>query len=76
MTTDPNPLAAFLATDPRDAGCEQTWAMIGVYAELVRSGDDPEASLPGITAHLVSCGPCEHDFQGLLSLLRSTILDG
>lgn len=50
--------------------------MIGVYAEPVRSGDDPEASLPGITAHLVSCGPCEHDFQGLLSLLRSTILDG
>ncbi len=76
MSTDPNPLVAFLTTDPRDAGCAQTWAMIGVYAEIVRSGADPEASLPGITAHLVSCGPCEQDFQGLLNVLRSAITKG
>ena len=63
-------LARFLATDPRDVGCDGAWELIHVYAELVAVGDDPEQRYPGVTAHLAACGPCADDFQGLLGALR------
>jgi hypothetical protein len=63
-------LRALLTTDPRDAGCEETWQLIDVYAELVLAGDDPERSFPGITVHLDSCDPCAEDYRGLLHAMR------
>jgi hypothetical protein len=63
-------LQRFLDTDPRDAGCEQAMAALHVYVELVLSGADPEKELPGIAAHLRSCGPCNEDFQGLMAAAR------
>ena len=50
-------LESMLATDPRDAGCDETFALIHAYAEIVASGGDPESTMPGITVHLESCGP-------------------
>ncbi len=70
---DPNPLVAFLRTDPRDVGCAQAWEMIHLYAQMILDGQDPEHTMPGITAHLRSCGPCEQDFAGLLAFLRAPI---
>ena len=63
-------LQRFLETDPRDAGCEEAMAALHVYVELTLSGADPEKQLPGIAAHLRSCGPCNEDFQGLLAAAR------
>lgn len=64
-------LRTLLATDPRDVGCEETWQLIDVYAELVLAGNDPDHTFPGITAHLDSCDPCREDYRGLLSLMRA-----
>ena len=64
-------LRALLTTDPRDVGCEETWQLIDVYAELVLAGHDPDRSFPGITAHLDGCDPCGEDYRGLLSLMRT-----
>lgn len=66
-------LRALLTTDPSDVGCEATWQLIDVYAELVVAGEDPERSLPGITAHLNSCDPCTEDYRGLLHAMRSAV---
>lgn len=64
-------LRTLLAEDPRDVGCGGTWQLIDVYAELVLSGEDPERTFPGITAHLDSCDPCAEDYRGLLALMRT-----
>jgi hypothetical protein len=64
-------LQRFLETDPRDAGCEEAMAALHVYVELVLSGADPEKRLPGIAAHLRSCGPCSDDFEGLLAAAQA-----
>lgn len=66
-------LDRFLRTDPRDVGCEQAWQVVHVYAELVAAGGDPEVELPGIAAHLASCGPCAEDFSGLVAALRGGV---
>jgi hypothetical protein len=65
-------LEAFLHTDPQDAGCDRTMEMLDVYAELVAAGADPAERFPGIRAHLLACGPCAEDLEGLLS----AIVDG
>jgi hypothetical protein len=63
-------LEALLTTDPRDAGCAETFELIHAYAEIAASGRDPEVELPGITIHLATCGPCADDYQGLLQAIR------
>jgi hypothetical protein len=63
-------LDAFLQTDPRDAGCEATMEMLDVYAELVAMGSDPSERFPSLHAHLLACGPCADDLEGLLAAIR------
>ena len=63
-------LEEFLETDPRDVGCEQALALLHVYVDLVLAGERPELQLPGVTAHLRACGPCNEDFEGLLAAAR------
>jgi hypothetical protein len=62
-------LEAFLQTDPQDAGCDTTMEMLDVYAELVAAGSDPADRFPGIKAHLLACGPCAEDLEGLLAAI-------
>lgn len=57
------------ATDDRDAGCAETFALLDVYVELLAAGEDPEQHLPGVAAHLAACGPCVEDYRGLLAAL-------
>ena len=63
-------LDAFLQTDPRDAGCDATMEMLDVYAELLATDSDPTERFPGLHAHLLACGPCAEDLEGLLAALR------
>jgi len=65
-------LEQFLATDPRDVGCDGAMAVLHVYADIVAAGEDPEVLHPGVTAHLRACGPCAEDLQGLLEAIRGT----
>lgn len=68
-------LRALLTTDPKDVGCEATWLGIDQYAEIVLAGGDPEAQLPGITAHLASCDPCAEDYRGLQAAMQLAAAD-
>lgn len=64
-------LQLMLATDPRDAGCGTTFELIHAYAEIAAQGGDPEQSMPGITVHLATCGPCAEDYLALLAAVRA-----
>ena len=59
----------FLRTDPRDVGCDEAMRILHVYVELVLAaptGTDAADLYPGVAAHLLACGPCRDDFEGLL----------
>jgi len=69
-------LDRFLRTDPRDVGCDKALRILHVYVELVRggeSGTDAARRFPGVAAHLLSCGPCAEDYQGLLLAARADL---
>jgi len=65
-------LDAFLRTDPRDVGCDETVRVLEVFAELT-AVDPARARLrfPGVAAHVASCGPCAQDLAGLLEAIRA-----
>jgi hypothetical protein len=65
-------LEQFLQTDPRDVGCDEAMALLHVYVELVAADQDAESRFPGVAAHLLACGPCSEDFQGLLAAVSQT----
>jgi hypothetical protein len=59
-------LTGFLHTDPQDVGCDRAMEVLHLYAEAAETGD-AEERMPGVAAHLRSCGPCNEDFHGLLA---------
>ena len=64
-------LKLLLSTDPRDVGCGETFELIHAYADIAADGRDPEHSMPGITVHLATCGPCAEDYLALLAAVRA-----
>ena len=57
----------FLATDPRDVGCDEAMAVLHLYVELLAAGVDAAQRYPGLASHLAACGPCAEDADGLLA---------
>jgi hypothetical protein len=71
---DRDELDQFLQTDPRDVGCEQALRILHVYVEAVlddESGAEVARRYPGLTAHLLSCGPCAEDSEALVQAVRA-----
>ena len=63
-------LDRFLRTDPRDVGCEEVLDILHVYVELIlddATGTQAARRYPGVAAHLLACGPCTDDLDGLLA---------
>lgn len=60
-------LEQLLHADPQDVGCAEAMDVLHIYVELAAT-DATEAHrrYPGVAAHLLACGPCEQDFEGLL----------
>lgn len=66
-------LDRFLQTDLRDVGCDEALRLLHVYGDLILGDGGEEAARrhPGVAAHLVACGPCTDDLEGLLLAARS-----
>lgn len=64
-------LDRFLATDPRDVGCDGAMAVLHDYVELAAADQDPARRFPGVAAHLAACGLCAEDFHGLLAAVEA-----
>ncbi|MET9268134.1 hypothetical protein [Kribbella sp. NPDC003557] len=69
-------LERFLATDPRDVGCDETRAVLHLYAEQLAAGTDPADRYPGAAAHLTACESCAEATDGLLTAISNDRLDG
>ena len=55
----------FLATDPRDLGCDEATA-VHAHVELLPAGVDAADHYLGLASHLAASGSCAEDSRGLL----------
>lgn len=69
MTTDRDLIHRLLGPDGPEVTCEQCFELLDEYVELELAGEDADARLPGLRAHLAGCPACREDHDSLLELV-------
>jgi hypothetical protein len=52
-----------------DIGCDECFERLDEYVELELRGEDAEARIPGMGAHLAGCPACREEHESLRALL-------
>jgi hypothetical protein len=64
-------LAALTGPRGPELTCEQCFEQLDRYVELELADAEPDASIPGMRAHLEGCSACAEDRDSLRALLIS-----
>jgi anti-sigma factor RsiW len=54
-----------------ELGCDACFELLDRYVELELAGEDAEAGVPGMTAHLEGCPACREEHESLRELVAS-----
>jgi hypothetical protein len=52
-----------------EVGCDECFARLDQYVELELAGDDADAAVPGLRAHLDGCPACREEHDSLRALV-------
>lgn len=63
-------IARLLGPGGPEVSCEECFELLDHYVDLECAGDDADARLPGMHAHLQGCPACREDHDSLLELAR------
>ena len=58
-------IARLLGSAGPEVTCEQCFEQLDEYVDLELSGEDADARLPGLRAHLEGCPACHEDHESL-----------
>ncbi len=64
-------LAALLGPAEPEIDCNECFESLDVYVEHCLGGEDAEAAIPGMRAHLAGCPACADEHATLVSLVRA-----
>ena len=53
-----------------EIGCDACFEELDRYVELEVAGEDADAAIPGLRAHLDGCPACREEHDSLLALIR------
>ena len=62
-------LGRLLGPKEAEIGCDECFALLDQYVELELSGEDPDAAIPGLRAHLEGCPACREEHESLRALV-------
>jgi hypothetical protein len=68
--SDPR-LKALLGPEGPELTCEECFEHLDRFVEQELAGTDPEATVPGMRAHLAGCPACAEDHASLLAFVES-----
>jgi hypothetical protein len=63
-------LRRILGPAEAEVGCDACFDQLDRYVELELAGDDADAALPGLRAHLDGCPACREEHASLVALVR------
>jgi hypothetical protein len=75
VSTDPTDrelVARLLGPEGPEVTCEECFELLDEYVDLEVAGEDADARLPGLRAHLEGCPACHEDHESL----RAFVLQG
>jgi hypothetical protein len=62
-------LERLLGPGEPELGCDECFAELDRYVELELAGEDADAAIPGLRAHLAGCPACREEHDSLYALL-------
>jgi anti-sigma factor RsiW len=62
-------LARLLGPAEPEIGCDECFTELDRYVEAELAGDDAEAAVPGMRAHLAGCPACHEEYESLRALV-------
>jgi hypothetical protein len=62
-------LGRLLGPKEPEVGCDECFALLDQYVELELAGEDADAALPGLRAHLKGCPACREEHESLRALV-------
>jgi hypothetical protein len=65
-------LSRLLGPSRPEVGCDECFEQLDRFVELELAGEDAEAVLPGLRAHLDGCPACREEHESLVALLRDS----
>jgi hypothetical protein len=71
MDVNERTLAQLLGPRGPEVGCDECFDVLDRYVELETAGQDADAALPGLRAHLDGCPACREEHESLLALVGS-----
>ena len=54
-----------------EISCEECFEQLDRYVELELGGEDADAAIPGMSAHLEGCSACSEDHRSLRALVEA-----
>ena len=54
-----------------EISCEECFEQLDRYVELELGGEDADAAIPGMSAHLEGCSACAEDHRSLRALVEA-----
>jgi hypothetical protein len=63
-------LGRLLGPAEPEVGCEVCFEELDRYVELELAGEDTDAAIPGLRAHLDGCPACREEHESLRDLVR------
>ena len=61
-------LGRLLGPSEPEVSCEECFELLDQYVELELAGEDADAAIPGLRAHLVGCPACREEHESLRTL--------
>jgi anti-sigma factor RsiW len=62
-------LGRLLGPNEPEVGCDECFALLDQYVDLELAGEDADAALPGLRAHLEGCPACREEHESLRALV-------
>jgi len=62
-------LARLRGPDGPELGCDACFEELDRYVELELAGEDADAAIPGLRAHLGGCPACREEHESLYALV-------
>jgi hypothetical protein len=62
-------LGRLLGPQEAEVGCDVCFAELDRYVELELTGQDADAAIPGLRAHLAGCPACREEHESLRALV-------
>ncbi|HVM70240.1 MAG TPA: hypothetical protein VMT91_00670 [Anaerolineales bacterium] len=62
-------------TEEQELSCDDVFALLDQFAELIQRGEDASQLMPMVQKHLNMCPDCREEYETLLQMMRTSSKD-